>query len=589
MSAEEEQPIGQIDISMMSEMLQEPMYLSELARRMQALELPYNYDKGQVPSDGGYKTWDEVSEGQALVSVMWGISALVGGDESGQYEVFEQIYDSEDDSNPGESQSVGSPHYTLTNDDDPITNEWKPYSIVHNTGGKNAGESLQEEGYTDKASRMRKNIDRSISTEEKAEKALELSRLGNDVSRNAESIMQDVFQRQFREYEETRVEDYNDPGIDFAVVDSDRRDYGLLIEVSTRWVNPIGKSYVKSKLGHALDLEETGDDLQPWDIVILAPKFTQSVKDDFEADYITNPEQSMVNLFEVPSDRPGTLQPYATSPEDIQDRKSEGGGNPVIVPDSQKVRDLARKTGNIGDEYPVVDDNFDAFIRSLDEVYRQYEVVTESRYRNMLREAVEPLLWEFMRPYKIEQFLIDMYWDRGLNQSQIGRLVDRSGSTIGSWMREFGVMRRGTGAPELSQETKEVWRRMYEGEDPFPQQFSGYRIQAEYNRHPLWGLQDWKEWYQRSTENERKKVSGMQNSFRNELDYTILVGANDRLTPSYSFILKTLKDMGVEVRAPDEAPRVPYSAYPSRGALEYMINKDEDTIVEVDEENGDDQ
>jgi hypothetical protein len=124
---------------------------------------------------------------------------------------------------------------------------------------------------------------------------------------------------------------------------------------------------------------------------------------------------------------------------------------------------------------------------------------------------------------------------------------------------------------------------MYEGEDPFQEEFSGYRIQAEYNRHPTWDLEDWEEWYQETGPGQRQEIMSTQDSYRENLDYTVMLGVSDRLLPSYTFILSTLDDIGVDIRKPDEAPRVPYSAYPSREALEYQINRNEDTIVDTSE------
>ena len=289
----------------------------------------------------------------------------------------------------------------------------------------------------------------------------------------------------------------------------------------------------------------------------------------------------MVHLHRLPAEDSAVYSPFAKKPDEVHE--PDNGGNPIIIPDNDEARQRLSRSNNIGDSYPVVDSNRARFTSALDMVHRDYTTISESNYRNQIRESIEPLLWEFLRPYKIEQFLIDTYWNKSLTQNEIGKLVDRTGGTIGTWMRRTGVMRRGGGAPELSDDTIEIWSRMYRGEDPFKKQFSGYRILAEYNRHPLWDLQDWKDWYSNTTEQERKETIAKQDSYRDSLGYTLMFDPNDRLQPSYSFVLSTLKDNGVEVRQPDEAPRVPYSAYPSRDSLEYMLNKNQDTIVEVDE------
>jgi hypothetical protein len=534
--------IGQSDVEAVATMAYEPSYISEIARKMQL----------------AFDDWAELSHNAAVVRV----SKIVNALSQNRNVDVEEI-----GANEG-LQMEGSPHKSAVPAEVREGNEWLDYKIVWNKSG-NIDEGVEEAlEYTDP----------NVTVRDKVDMVAALSNLGNVVSRLAEEIMQDVFERQFRYYDKIEVPEYNDPGVDFYVEDEGNREWGLCIEVSVRYVNPIDKPYVESKKEKAIDKDA--------DLVILAPKFTDGMlrKHENEDDpaWHSDPEGRIVHLHRVPPKDYDFYRPFTFDVGEFKENETTRG-NPIIVPDKEAVRSIVSDTGLVGDRYPVVDSSFDEFRNLLETVNREYTVIPESRFRNFIREAVEPLLWEFLRPYKIEQFLIDTYWDKELTQSDIGQLVDRSGSTMGDWMQRWGVMRRGTGAPELSAETVEIWRRMYEGESPFPEQFSGYRIQAEYNRHPLWSLSDWREWYNNTTEAERQELVQRQGSYRNNIDYTVMSGATERLLPSYTFILRTLKDEGVDVRNPDEAPRVPYSAYPSKDALRYMINKNENTIVEVDE------
>lgn len=587
MSVEEQFEIGSLDVSMVAEMFAEPSYLSEVARKMMELNAPLGFDRGELREvESVSRTWGDLSVQKATSFVSLALTILQGESDTERFRVREQGYDGEESAAFGTSQSIGSVHRSITSDSD-STREWESYSIVENTMGPQVGNALSQEGYQEIGGQMRELVDQTVTLDEKEGMAKLLSRVGNDVSKNVERIMQDVMVRQFRRYDAVEFPRYNDPGVDFAVADGGRREYGLIVEVSSRWVNPIGMPYIRSKLDEALDKEEDGDvENMAWDVLILAPRFTEQAMEQYEngehTTGHTDPESGMVHLHRVPPEETDVYLPSEKTPASFRDDSLGDGGNPVIVPDPDGIRERAKNSGLIGQRYPVVDNSPDSFVETLRRVRRDWSVVRESRFRNQIREALEPLLPNFMRPYRIEQFLLDMYWDKGLSQSDIGRLVDRSGSTIGRWMREFRIMRRGTGAPELSDETREVWRRMYEGQDPFPRQFSGYRIQAEYARHPTWDLDDWDEWWNGTAESQRQETQSLQNNFRDEYDYTVLIGADQRLQPSYTFILSTLRDMGVEIRPPDEAPRVPYNAYPSRDALEYMLNRNENTIVEVD-------
>lgn len=543
MSISSEDGYSNEDIAAILDMAREPSYISEIARKLEEY----------------YDDWGMTGSG-SIEKVAIAASMFDGREDVDLYSIGYS----------GESmgQVESSPMNTIADGEDGQDNRWNTYTLIHYKSDGEVRDAFKDA------------VDPSVTPEDKRSIIQNLSGTGNEISKDAEKIMQDVMQRQFKYYEVTEAPDYNDPGVDFYVEDEGNREWGLAIEVSVRWVNPIDSPYLNSKEEKAMERDA--------DLVILAPRFTNSLMEQYEdpdnTRYNADPLSEMVHLHRVPSGSPEVYRPFAKK----QDEVGEGyrGGNPVIVQDEPKAMEMLESRGNVGDDYPVVSDSRGRFLASLDVVNREGSSITESEYRNQLREAIEPLLWEFLRPYKIEQFLVDTYWDKGLNQGGIGRLIDRSGSTVGDWMRKWGVMRRGTGAPELSDRVVEIWKRMYNGEDPFPQQFSGYRILAEYNRHPMWTLDDWEDWYQNTTEEERKETVVKQGSYRDNLGYTLMFNPSDRLQPSYSFVLKTLKDNGVDVRNPDEAPRVPYSAYPSKGSVEFMLNKNQNTIVDVTEEDG---
>lgn len=541
MSMSSEEAYDQETIAKVIEMAVEPSYVSEIARKL------------EVVDDGWGLTGTRSVERVAII-----VSML---DEREAFVTANVGYDGIED-----AQEKSSPMESLTDEvgEGEPEDRWNPYTLVHYTSDTDVRDEFSD------------HVDNTVTIEEKAGIIENLSGSGNRVSVMAEEIMQDCLSRQFKHYDNTETPDYNDPGVDFYVEDERNREWGLAVEISVRWVNPIGSKYIDSKKEKALDNDA--------DLLVLAPKFRQNIMEKYNGGgsggMSDDPMSSVVNISVLPSMEPDVYQPFAKSPEDVNDR--EPGGNPVIVPDPDPVRDRLNTTGNVGGSYPVADSDMGSFTDDLDYVFREHTVVTESQYRNEIRESIEPLLWEFLRPYKIEQFLQDMYWDKDLTQSEIGSLVDRSGGTIGDWMRRWGVIRRGTGAPELSDGVLDVWKRMYRGEDPFPKPFSGYRIQAEYNRHPLWSVEDWREWYEDTTEEERKEAMSSQSSSRENIEYTLMMGPTDRLYPSYTFILNTLRNSGVDVRDPDEAPMVPYSAYPSRDTLEFMLNRNQDTIVEVE-------
>jgi len=527
---------AQIDISRIADMAAEPSYLSEIARKLNDV-----FDTSRYSVELVAKAASVLAErdGFALYDVGYG---------------------------DNEGQQIGSLHYAL----DPEgglteTKEWREYTILHN---ENPNFSDMDEEIEDK-------ISISISVPDKVKIIDILSGRGNFVSRAAELITQDAMERQFREYEETYYGDYNDPGIDFTVRDDDRRNYGLSIEVSTRWENPIGSPYVGSKEDAALE--------EDFDLAILAPNFRDKLLDQYEqvdrGEWHAEPEGEITHLHQVPTDRPVVYRPFANTPPD--DDFDPDGGFPIIVPDSQRVRERVGNMGHVGDNYPIVDTDFTEFRDALDKVDRDFRLITESGYRAQVREAIEPLLHEFARPYRIEQWLIETYWDRRLTTDEVGDLAGVSGRTIRDWLSDqhWDIVTRGTGT-NLSDETVGIWRQMYEGKDPFPKPMTGYEVQAMYNRHPLFDLEDWKQWYA-TDEDLRDALIRKSSGPLESVGYTLMVGTDERLEPSYSFIINRLRREGVDIR--EGFVGNSGSVTPTGLALEYAINRETGTLTDDSE------
>jgi len=533
MSAEQEE---QQRIARVAEAAAEPSYLSEIARKL-----------------------DRVYEGQAwsVRQVAQAVSVLQQDD---RLETYSVGYEDND------GQVESSPKFSL----DPEggldeTTEWNSYTVVYNPDQSidNIDDKLNEE------------LNHTISPEDKIEVINLLSGAGNRVSRQAEKIMQDAMERQFREYEETFFEGYNNPGIDYYVIDGDRRGFGLAIEISTRYENPVDGPYLDSKQEKAMNKD--------LDLVIIAPSFTDTLRGRFEdvgdERWHSDPEGQITHLHRVPNDRPEVYRPFAMAPAD--DAELDNDGFPIIVPDSDRVRQKLSDTGHVGDDYPIVDDNAGGFLDALDSVGRDFNTITESEYRLQVREAIEPLLQDFFKPYKIEQYLIDTYWDQGLTTSEVGDLVGVSGRTIRRWLSDsrWDIVTRGTNTP-LSDEALEIWKLMYQGEGPFPREMTGYEIQALFNRHPFFTLDDWEEWYS-LPESDRAEIMSQRTSAQDGVTYTIMLGSDSRLFPSYSFIINKLRDEGIEIREGffGETGTV----YPTGLALEYMLNRQFNTFGSADE------
>jgi hypothetical protein len=552
------------------DMVVEPMYVSEIVRTMQEHDFPFR----ATDEEDGLNVIESANDysHQALLGRVSAIVFLL--EEQDRVETMDLAY----------NEDSGQPFTSVITDitgaipvDDQDRAMWHPYKIVYNDfiGAIEMDDEVQEV------------IDMDATIEEKRELINNLSSMGEQNARDVEEIFVDVMERQFRNFDEIESGDFNDPGIDFWVNDKYQVDFGIAYEVSSRWVNAVDQPYFGLKHNEAQERDS--------DLTILAPSFTNTLLAEYEDPedraWHSDPLGESIHLHHLPQEKPYVYEPF------VYERTGEGqrdvtGGTPVVVRDSDRLMDIMESKGRVGDRYPVVDSAKQDFTEALDAVFRDYDTITETEFRHQIREAIEPSLWKLMRPYMVEQFLVDMYWDTGLRQGQtitqdyIGGLVDRSGGTIGDWMsrERWDIITRG-GGDKLSAETEEIWRRMYEGKDPFQEPYSGYRIQAEYNRYPHWDLSDWRSFYQDLTKTQRREVMGYTESFRENIDYQVMMGVKDRLLPSYSLILQRLRDMGVEIRPPDTAPQAPYQAHGDAQTIEWMLNRDEG-VVAADTERG---
>lgn len=91
----------------------------------------------------------------------------------------------------------------------------------------------------------------------------------------------------------------------------------------------------------------------------------------------------------------------------------------------------------------------------------------------------------------------------------------------------------------------------------------------------MFDLDDWREWENLPIE-ERAEITSVQDSDREGITYTIMLGPEDRLMPSYSYIVSVLRDRGVEIREGFFGETG--SVLPTRQALRYMINSNIDTF-----------
>lgn len=565
MSSAEGGLITDVDAGLVSDLGVEPSYVSEIARKLRRGGYPLAYSKREVDElDILERTWDDMDENAAVRRVSKIIYALEEANPN-RYMTEEVGYDAGQSDELGQSQSGASAHLSFSEVGYTEETEWRPYLLFHNesTEYDDIGSLWEESGRAGFSKRLRMDVDQSITVSDKRNMIKELSRSGNDMSKFAERVMQDVFERQFSRYgtQNTPVEvtygEYNDPMEDFYFEDvSD--GYAIQVEVSTRFENPIGEPYIDSKLDRADELEV--DRGVAVDMMVMAPAFAAKMLEKYG-------EDDRVILSEVPNNDFPTGTRFPFEEDDRSDVTSEG--SPIIIPDGERTREELKSKGHVGDSYPIVDSDYGGYESNLESVGRQFDILTESRYRNMIRETSEPLFGRFDAPYRIEQYLIDMYWDEGMTQADIGGITGVSDVTISNWMnrQHWNIATRGT-ETILSDSTKEIWEDMYEGNDPFPRQMTGYEIKGLYNAHPLFDMSDWEEWFSIDPV-EREEYIVEQYPADRDITYTIMLGKEERLMPSYSFIIETLRRMDVDIR---EGVFSSGNVIATGLAREYMIN-----------------
>lgn len=329
---------GQL-VGHVAEVCIEPRYISEAARVLRA----------------NMSRWREMSHNVAVSYVSQAVSLL---EEEGRIEVTVYDYDGFG------GQVEGSPRSAtfFSEDQREVFGEggmWRPYNIAYNR-------------QTDIGSVRHVPvdvIDPNVTIEQKASIADRLSRVGNDMARYSELILQDHIDRVIdqvlpagEELDYVDKSHYQSPGADLYL---EYDGVGYVVEVSTRYVNPIDSPYVSHKINQGMNMEvERG---VPVNVLIMAPRFTSDVNQRYFGD-------DMVTLRKLPSDT--------------------DDGNPVIVPDSPEVQEMAIGTGIVGDNYPIVEDNDSLFISFLDEVLRDYSIVEELEYRRMIStiagEEIQP-------------------------------------------------------------------------------------------------------------------------------------------------------------------------------------------------------
>ena len=572
---EEQIGAGVIGFTHVEEITVEPMYISEIARKLRSTDLPFKEhedEDGNVVVDQYWKDFSHLSSVQRVSAIVFLL------EDEGRVETFDVPYGP--DSGQAETSVITDLTGSIeTNDEGEAL--WRPYKIVHN-------EDIRLIEVPDYISPLISDVtfDTDVPPEEVMESKrnliTELSSWGNENSKDIEHIFEDVLRRQFKHFDEVEYGNYSDPGLDFWVNDTEQRDYSIAYEITARWTNPVDSPYFENKKEKA--------DAKDADLAILGASFTDNLLGKYEdvdgEMWHKDPLAENVHLHHVPEDDPYVYRPFAHTRKE-RDELDITGGTPVVVQDPHRQKEIMQNQGRVGEDYPVVNNDKERFRKAMDVVMRDYNVITESELRYQIREAIEPTLWRLMKPYMTEQFLVDMYWDTGgragqlPSQDYIGDLVDRDGSTIGDWMGKgkWDIITRG-GGRKISDETEEIWKRMYLGEDPFPRQYSGYKIKAEYDRFPQWDLNDWRRWFDGNTEQERVEAIRQSDSFRDNLDYMVMVGKQDRLLPSYSLILRRLKQNDVEIRPEDAAPVGTWNAYGDAKTIEWMLNRDYGNVQE---------
>lgn len=324
----------QARVSQVVELAVEPSYVSEIVRKLR-----------QVDS-----SWAMLQHEAAVVKVSRIVRTL---ENDGRMESVQPNYDGFG------GQEEASAHYRPQQTGVAESRRWRQYRIVRST----------ETDYESARDEFKDFVDPDVTMEDKIELADFISRMGNRVSVDMEIIAADQLSAMVREPDTFEVSEYSDPGIDiyieggrFVFLDTGVLDQGIAVEVSTRFVNPIGGPYINSKINKLIDKEsETG---VPVDLVVMAPRIRDAILEKYE-------EDDFIHLIEFP--------------EDIE-------GNPVIIPDDPDTRRGVKGSEVVGEDYPAVDDERDTFTTDLEEVFRDFEVYEEMELRRAFVEAVGEVL-----------------------------------------------------------------------------------------------------------------------------------------------------------------------------------------------------
>lgn len=311
----------------------EPGWLSEIARRLRS-----NVDP-----------WQDMAFPAAVRTVSLAAQKLL--DDNSNVEA--RIVDPPD-------SDRGSPHISFGNEQTPTgvkeTRSWNPYKIINNTGMRARMVSPE----------IRAVIDPTVTLEEKAEVAMMVSDRGGDQARIVEDILDDHIDTLVSDATVLDRTPFRSSGVDLFVADFNPTevtgvtdfDMGIGLEISARWVNPIGKPYVDAKFDRQAELEAEYD--VPVDILIAAPNIRSSVRSRYE-------DETMLDLVNLPL---------------------QSAGFPIVIPDDADTQDQVEGTALVGDDYPVVEQGFEEMEEALGDVFRDFDVVRELDYRRQLSTVV---------------------------------------------------------------------------------------------------------------------------------------------------------------------------------------------------------
>ena len=328
-------PEAQEDVAKVAEMASEPSYVSEVARKLQL-------------ADARFASYNLTT---VIDIVRKAVQAL---DETRDYDV--------DVARVGYSniggQEEASPIYSWVEGELRENDEWWPYTLFH------VENQPVRESY-------RKYVDRSIAVEDKIGTIDTLSYDGNEISKEAELILQDLVTSDLISdigYYETPS--YNDGGVDLYLEDfnsnitgkKEHIDGGVIIEISVRWINPIGIPYMEEKTNKREEYESDRD--VPVDLIVLAPSFTGTVENTYS-------DTGISRIGRVPI---------------------EPDGNPILLQDEESLRNMASSLPFTGNMYPVVRSSRANMIGALDSVARDYDTIYELDYRRDLLQVLGRLL-----------------------------------------------------------------------------------------------------------------------------------------------------------------------------------------------------